>query len=177
MSRTNYTEAEEMFLRSNVHKCETLYDLQSLFNANFPNHRLSNSNLRHKLSSMGIKKGTHNIRKEKIKSVNSIGTVIIDKNGKKARVKTESGYVSANSYFKKLYLGNSGKDKMIIHLNGDYSDFSRENIEFVNRSVFFSVMWRKWVFENPELTKTAILTAQLLEYFPELRHNENQYYK
>ena len=65
---------------------------------------------------------------------------------------------------------------MIIHLNGDLSDFSEGNIEFVTKSVYSSLCWRKWLFKNAELTKTAILAARLLEYFPELRHNENQYY-
>ena len=66
---------------------------------------------------------------------------------------------------------------MLIHLNGDYADFSRDNIVLVSKSIYASLMWRGWVFANPELTKTAILTAQLLEFFPDLRHNENQYYK
>lgn len=65
---------------------------------------------------------------------------------------------------------------MIIHLNGDLADFSEDNIEFVSRAIYSSLCWRKWLFTNPELTKTAILAAKLLEYFPDLRHNENQFY-
>lgn len=174
MKRVYFSQEEDKFLRDNIHKCYTLYDLADLFNKQFPEHSTNANNLQKRLSILRIKKGTHNIRK--MPSKNPIGTVIVDKHGKKARVKTENGYVQANAYFKKLYFGENEKGKMIIHLNGDYSDFSRENIELVTKSIYTSLMFRKWIFKDPELTKTAILTAQLLELFPDLRHNENQYY-
>lgn len=177
MKRVNFTEEEDIFLLDNIHKCQTLYDLADLFNGKFERHQTNALNITKRLSKLGVKKGTHNIRKEKIKSKNKIGTVITNKDGKKARVKTENGYVNANTYFKEKYFPDSGKNEMLIHLNGDYSDFSVENIALVSKSIYSSLMWRKWIFENPELTKTAILTAQLLEFFPDLRHNENQYYK
>ena len=177
MKRVNFTEEEDNFLLDNIHKCRTLYDLADLFNGKFERHQTNALNITKHLSKLGVKKGTHNIRKEKIKSKNKIGTVITNKDGKKARVQTENGYVHANTYFKEKYFPESRKDEMLIHLNGDYSDFSLENIALVSKSIYSSLMWRKWIFENPELTKTAILTAQLLEFFPDLRHNENQYYK
>ena len=80
--------------------------------------------------------------------------------------------ISKNKYF-----GEQAKDKMLVHLNGNYGDFTKNNLALVSKSIYSSLMWRKWIFKNPELTKTAILTAQLLELFPDLRHNENQYYK
>ena len=177
MKRVNFAEEEDNFLLDNIHTCRTLYDLADLFNEKFERHHTNARNISKRLSKLGAKKGTHNIRKDKIKSKNKIGTVITNKDGKKARVKTENGYVHANTYFKEKYFPNSGKNEMLIHLNGDYSDFSVENIALVSKSIYSSLMWRKWIFENPELTKTAILTAQLLEFFPDLRHNENQYYK
>ena len=168
-----YTPAEDAFLRENLDKCYTLYELLERFNAEFPQHITSYGGLQKHLSALGLKKGTHNVRKEKVHHRNPIGTVI--KSGRhSARVKTENGYVSANAYFRKKY-GRS-KDEMIIHLNGDLADFSENNIEFVSRATYSSLCWRKWLFTNPELTKTAILTAKLLEYFPDLRHNENQFY-
>ena len=177
MKRVNFTEEEDNFLLDNIHKCRTLYDLTDLFNERFERHHTNARNISKRLSKLGAKKGTHNIRKDKIKSKNKIGTVITNKDGKKARVKTENGYVHANTYFKNKYFPESRKDEMLIHLNGDYADFSRNNIVLVSKSIYASLMWRGWVFANPELTKTAILTAQLLEFFPDLRHNENQYYK
>lgn len=168
-----FTPAEDKFLRENLDKCYTMYDLADRFNAEFPQHTTTYGNLQKRLSKLGLKKGTHNVRKEKIHHRNPIGTVIRGKNNG-ARVKTENGYVAANAYFRKKY--GRGKDEMIIHLNGDLADFSEDNIEFVTRSIYSSLCWRKWLFTNPELTKTAILTARLLEYLPELRHNENQFY-
>lgn len=128
---------------------------------------------------VSIEDGTGSIDKAKAiaslakQMINNIGTVIRGRNHG-ARVKTENGYVAANAYFRKKY-GRS-KDEMIIHLNGDLADFSENNIEFVSKAIYSSLCWRKWLFTNPELTKTAILTAKLLEYFPDLRHNENQFY-
>lgn len=171
--RVCFTPAEDKFLRENLNRCHTIYDLMDMFNAEFPYHTTTYSNLQKRLSYLGLKKGTHNIRKEKVHHRNPIGTVIKSE-GHAARVKTENGYVSANAYFRNKY-GRS-KDEMIIHLNGDLADFSEDNIEFVSKAIYHSLCWRKWLFKNPELTKTAILTTRLLEYFPDLRHNENQFY-
>lgn len=172
-----FTSDEDAFLRGNIDKCYTLYELVDLFCEKFPGHPTKYDNLQYRLRRLGIKKGTHNIRKGKAKSVNAVGTVICNKNGKKARVKTENGYVPANAYFIKKYFGEQGKGKMIVHLNGNYADFSKENIALVSKAIYSSLHWRKWIFANVELTKTAILAAELLELFPDLRHNENQFYK
>lgn len=171
--KIHFTYAEDNFLRDNLDRSRTIYDLVESFNAEFPQHTTTYANLQKRLSKLGLKKGTHNIRKEKVHHRNPIGTVI-KSSGRSARVKTEKGYVPANTYFRNKY-GRS-KDEMIIHLNGNLCDFSESNIEFVSKAIYSSLCWRKWLFTNPELTKAAILTAKLLEYFPELRHNENQWY-
>lgn len=176
MSRVFFTPEEDQFLRDNVAKCFDLRELNDWFNDRFSNHIITKSNMTKRLQRLGLKKGSHNIRKGVMPSRNSIGTVIVSKDGKKPRVKTENGYVQANTYFKELYFGKNENDKMLIHLNGDYADFSRDNVVLVTRSIYSSILWRKWIFKDPELTKTAILTAELLELFPDLRHNENQYY-
>ena len=174
-----FTEAEDNFIRAHIDKCYTLYDLVDMFNAKFPEHTTKYSNLLKHLQYLGIKKGTHNVRKGKMPSKNPIGTVIKGSggDGHGARVKTENGYVSAGKYFKEKYFGESGKDGMLVHLNGDKADFSRENIVLVSKPVYHSLCWRSWFFKDAELTKTAILTAELLLFFPDLRHNENQYYR
>lgn len=178
--RTKFTQAEDDFLRENIHDCYTLYDLTVKFNDAFPQHQTTDSNLRHHLTILGLRKGTHNIRKEKVHSRNDIGTIIASKDGKKARIKTEDGYVSANKYFLEKYIGKNGisyREYALVHLNGDLTDFTRDNIECVPRSIYSSMQWRGWFFSDPELTRTAILTATLLQYFPDLRHNEDQYLK
>ena len=169
-----FTPDEDAFLRDNLQKCHTLYDLTDLFNAEFPEHIITYANLQKRLQKLNLKKGTHNIRKEKVHHRNQIGTVIKSANHV-ARIKTENGYISANTYFRQKHRRSSGE--MIIHLNGDLSDFSESNIEFVPKAIYSSLYWRKWIFTDAELTKTAILAARLLEFFPDLRHNENQYYR
>lgn len=178
-----FTKVEDDFLIENLDKCSTTYDLTDLFNERFPNHPTKCDNLRHRLALLGLRKGTHNIRKGKARSVNALETVIAgstsghnpgDRHG--ARVKTENGYVSANGYFRRKYFGDDAKG-IIVNLNGDKTDFSRENVALVSRSVWHSLCWRSWLFTDPELTKVAILTAELLSFFPDLTHNENQYYK
>lgn len=172
-----YSEAENKFLREHIHECYTLYDLLDMFNAEFPNHRTNYTNLQKHCSILGIKKGTHNIRKEKVKSKNPIGTVIKGSggDGHGARVKTENGYVAAGKYFKEKYFGTT--DGNLVHLNGDMADYSRDNIVLVSSPIYSSLRWRGWFFKDAELTKTAILTAELLLFFPDLIHNENQYYR
>ena len=133
------------------------------------------------LKKLGVKKGTHNIRKGAMPSKNPIETVILGsqkgRTGRHgARVKTENGYVSANAYFRKKYYGKNAKG-IIVNLNGNKADFSKENVMLVSKSVYHSLCWRSWFFTDAELTKTAILTAELLSFFPDLTHNENQYYR
>ena len=170
-----FSKAEDDFIRSHINGCETLHELVDLFNREFPEHQTKYSNLGKRLALLGIKKGTHNVRKGKMPSKNPLETVICDgKHG--ARVKTENGYVSAHRYFKTKYFGEN-TEGMLVHLNGDRADFSLENIMLVPKSIYHSLCWRSWFFKDAELTKTAILTAQLLEFFPDLRHNENQYYR
>ena len=170
-----FTEKEDDFLREHINECYTLYELLDMFNAEFPGHQILYSNLGKRLALLGIKKGTHNIRKGKMPSKNPIGTVIKGSGGCHGeRVKTENGYVAANTYFRNLYFGESG---MLVHLNGDTADFSRDNIMLVSKPIYHSLCWRGWFFKDAELTKTAILTAELLSFFPDLIHNENQYYR
>ena len=97
MARVNFTKEQDCFLRDNIHKCYTLYDLTELFNEQFPEHFTNVCNLQKRLSKLGLRKGTHNIRKDKIPSKNSVETVIVDKYGRKARVKIENGYIQADS--------------------------------------------------------------------------------
>ena len=169
-----FTEREDNFLREHINKCNTLYELVDMFNSEFPKHQTLYSNLGKRLAVLGIKKGTQKKRKEKIYHRNPIGTVIQSK-GHSARVKTENGYVPANRYFKEKYFG--GTDGKIVHLNGDRADFSRDNIVLVSKPIYHSLCWRSWFFRDAELTRTAILTAELLLFFPDLIHNENQYYR
>ena len=68
MKRVNFTEEEDNFLLDNIHACRTLYDLADLFNEKFERHQTNARNITKRLSKLGVKKGTHNIRKEKIKS-------------------------------------------------------------------------------------------------------------
>lgn len=168
-----FTTEEDEFIRNNLETSNTLHDLVERFNSRFPCHQIKYSNLGKRMQKLGIKKGTHNIRKERIWHKNAYGTIIKSK-GKSARVKTEQGYVSANRHYREQ-LGVS-EYEIIVNLNGDKCDFSDGNIEVVSRAVYASMCWRGWFFTDSELTKTAILTAKLLQYFPELIHNENQYY-
>lgn len=173
-----FTQEEDRFIKENVNKTRTLYDLLELFKIEFPERTtISYGSLVKRMQKLRIKKGTHNVRKEKIKSKNKIGKVIVDKSGKRPRVKTENGYVQANKYFKNLYWNTKDKNLYIVHLNGDFSDFEEENLVLVDKFVFFSLTTRNWFFKDKELTKAAIMTIELLKFFPDLKKNENQYYK
>lgn len=173
-----FTQKEDSFIKENINKCRTLWDLLEIFKKEFPERTtISYGSLVKRMQKLGVKKGTHNIRKGKVKSKNEIGTIICYKDGKKARVKTENGYIQANAHFKLLYWGISDKSKYIVHLNGDFSDFSEDNLVLVDKFVFFALTTRNWFFKDKELTRTAILTVELLSFFPDLKKNENQYYK
>lgn len=169
--RTNFTPEQDEFILSNIDKCKTLYALVDMFNAKYPFHAIKYSNLGKHLALLGVKKGTHNVRKECVKSRNAVGCIIRSRNHG-ARIKTENGYVFAGKHYAMTHNITEGR---IVHLNGDCADFSDSNIEIVETSVFSSMCWRGWLFKNPELTRTAILAARLLLMFPQMVHNEKQY--
>lgn len=166
-----YTKDELDWIENNFTRDISTKKLCEDFNKIFPNHTITRTALSKIINKhFGVKQRPKTI---KIPSKNKIGTIICDKDGKKCRVKTENGYVSANIYFKNLY--NIPKNKMIIHLNGDYTDFEKEHIEAVDKNIYHALMWRGWIFKDIELTKTAILCAELISLLPEISHNENQF--
>lgn len=169
--RKRFYDTEKIaWINEHINDDCTAEELAETFSARF----------RHKVSGNAFRKAINLYCGEKprpktikMPSKNAVGTVIADKDGKRCRVKTKNGYVSANSYFKSLY--GILKSMQIIHLNGDYTDFQRDHIEFVERDVYSSIMWRKWIFQNIEVTRAAILLAKLMLLLPEIVHNENQF--
>lgn len=171
--RKRFYDAEKIaWIQEHINDDCTVEELAEIFSARF-RHKV-NRNAFNKAINLycGAKPRPKTIHQP---SINSIGTVIADKDGKKCRVKTENGYAQANSYFKKLY--GIPDDMYIIHLNGDYTDFQREHIEFADKSVYASLTVRKWIFPDIERTKAAILLAELILLLPAIAHNENQFLK
>lgn len=167
-----YTDEQIEYIRENLFSARTYYDLAESFTRKFPEHPVDYRSLQKFARNMGMRKGTHNVRKERLKPKNPIGTVIW--NGRKAaRVKTENGYVAANKYFKNVFF--QGQDGHIVWLDGNPKNCTRDNAELVEQSVYSSLCWRSWFFKDRELQKAAILAARLLLFFPECIHNENQY--
>lgn len=168
-----YTPEELDFIKAHAMDDLPLDKIVAMFNEQFQEHKITRDCLTWIMRKEGIKhKRVSHIRAQ---SKNAIGTVIADKTGRRCRVKTENGYVYATDYFTKLY--GLPENERIIHLNGDYTDFSRENIVTVRRDVWSALQWRKWVFDDPERTKAAILCAELLLMFPEITKDENSFLK
>lgn len=136
----------------------------------------------HKVSTQAFMKATSTYcgHKKRVKHSampdrkNKVGDVIADSDGKKCRVKTENGYMQADIYFKKLY--GLPDNCRILHLNGDFTDFSRENIMPVSRGVHTAMAFRHWFFRDPERTKAAALCAELIILLGASK-NENQFLK
>lgn len=166
-----YTSEEVEWLKKNLNNDSPLDVIADEFNSLFPQHKVNRCCLGKWMQKNGVKH--KRVSTTRMPSRNPIGTVISDKDGKKCRVKTDHGYVSANSYFKKFY--GIPDELCIIHLNGDYTDFQKDHIQAVTKDIYSAVMWRCWIFNDIELTKTAILCAELILLLPELSHNENQF--
>lgn len=166
-----YTKEEIAWISEHYNDDIPMDELANLFNSNFPNHIVTRSALGKTIQKyFGERKRTTKFR---MPSRNKIGTIISDKTGKKCRVKTENGYVQANTYFKKLY--GIPDNLKIIHLNGDYTDFKQDHIQAVPSNIYSSIMFRNWIFEDIEQTKAAILCAELISLLPEVSKNENQF--
>jgi hypothetical protein len=74
-----FTLAEDDFLREHIDECYTLHSLVDMFNAEFPEHQIKYSNLGKRLEKLGVKKGTHNIRKGAMPSKNPIESIMVKK--------------------------------------------------------------------------------------------------
>lgn len=177
-----FTAEEDTFLRDNLQKYRNLYELADAFNAAFPKHETNQENLQKRLKKLGLKKGTKFWREEIRLSGKRlpVGSIIYDnrKEGKgRTRLKTEKGYVSADKWFLEKVYSKSYREHTLIHLNGNRLDFSAENLMCIDKRTFVSMCYRNWFFTDPELTKAAALTAELLLFFPELTHDEDAYYR
>ena len=174
--RRRFTPEQDQFLRDNIVDAYDYRELTDMFNARFPEHETNFRNLQKRAQALNLKKGSHNIRPGVMPSVNPIGTIIVDKKGNhSARIKTECGYVSVAKHLREKW--GLADNEVIIHLNGDKNDWNIENLQVVTREIYASLNFRKWFFLDKELTKTAILTCELLMFFPDIRHNESQWYK
>ena len=174
--RRRFTPEQDQFLRDNIVDAYDYRELTDMFNARFPEHETNFRNLQKRAQALNLKKGSHNIRPGVMPSVNPIGTIIVDKKGNhSARIKTECGYGSVAKHLREKC--GLADNEVIIHLNGDKNDWNIENLQVVTREVYASLNFRKWFFPDKELTKTAILTCELLMFFPDIRHNETQWYK
>lgn len=166
-----YTEEKIAWMNEHINDDCTLEELSRQFSEKF-NHHVSRMAFNKALTLYCGHKPR--VCKWKPESKNAIGTVIANKDGKKCRVKTEHGYVPADTYFKKLY--GLPERSRIVHLNGNYADFSRENIVPVSHGIHTAMAFRHWFFSDPERTKAAILCAELLILLGSSK-NENQFLK
>lgn len=166
-----YDDEKIAWMNEHINDDCTLEELAKQFSEKF-NHQVSRMAFNKALTLYcGHKR---RVCKWKPQSVNEIGQVIANKDGKKCRVKTDNGYVQADIYFKKLY-GFPEKCR-IVHLNGDYTDFSRDNIVPVSRGVHSAMAFRKWFFSDQERTRAAMLCAELIILL-DAEKNENQFLK
>lgn len=178
-----FTEEEDAFIKENLQKYRNLFELTDAFNVAFPHHQTTHMNIQKRMAILGIKKGTRKWRSESKAKVSRhpIGYISVhkrnDHNGVYTRIKTEDGYKPANKWYIENVYGKNWKEYKLLHLNGDGADFSPENLMCVTTEVISSMSFRSWFFTDAELTKTAALTAELLLCFPDLCHNENQYYR
>lgn len=177
-----FTEEEDAFIKENLQKYRNLFELTDAFNSMFPHHQTTHQNIQKRMAILGIQKGTRYWRSEKKAKVSKhpIGYILVhkrkDRCGVYTRIKTEDGYKPANKWYVENVYGKNWKEYKLLHLNGDSADFSPENLMCVTTTVMISMGYRSWFFKDAELTKTAALTAELLLLFPDLIHNENQYY-
>lgn len=171
--RKRFYDAEKIaWINEHINDDMTIEELAEIFSARFQrkvNGRALNKAINKYCGYKPRPKTIH------MPSKNAVGTVIVSKDGKRPRVKTENGYVEAQGYFKKLY--GIPNNKLIVNLNGDFSDFSEDNIQAVSRGLYRALHFRKWIFKDKEKTKAAILLCELYLLLPELAHNEAQFLK
>ena len=62
----------------------------------------------------------------------------------------------------KHYPGDDLKGYVIIHLDNDPLNFKKENLAKVKKEIFLLMLNNRMYFDNAELNKTSILTAQVI---------------
>lgn len=90
--------------------------------------------------------------------VHPIGAIVIKQHGE-PYVKTENGY----KRLKNLTYGKIPKGKVLVHLNGDNSDCSLDNLLPVSRSVLARMTINDFWSKNKVITKTGIMCCELEE--------------
>lgn len=89
-----------------------------------------------------------------------LGTTVKRRNGYTA-VKTEKGWKMLSTVIWENANGKKPSKSQIIYLDGDKDNCSLNNLYCVSGVVHRELIKRKWRFENPELTLTAIKLCEL----------------
>ena len=171
--RKRFYDAEKItWIKEHFTDDYKMSELAEMFSERFGHKVSAQAFMKATSSYCGHKKRCKRTQRPAVK--NKVGDIIANSEGKKCRVKTEHGYVQADIYFKKLY--GLPDNCRILHLNGDYTDFSRDNIMPVSRGVHTAMSFRHWFFSEPEKTKAAALCAELIILLGATK-NENQFLK
>lgn len=131
--RHTYSQEQEDWLKNNAKKFKNSKDLTKEFNNRF-NTSIRRNNLLDKLSNLG----DGFLKQKGMKTGNelTIGTIRKTIDGKKDRyiIKTKNGWEECGRYYYKQYYGEIPKDHHIYFLDGDNTNFAKENLIAISKS-------------------------------------------
>lgn len=156
----HYTPEQEAWIRD-YYPSHGYLATATEFNKRFETNRTPGA-IKLKCKHMGLKVEFHRRQARAFENtgnyVHPVGAIVIKQHGE-PYVKTENGY----RQLKRVVYGDVPRGKVLIHLNGDQSDCSKENLHPVKRSILARMTINSFWSENKTVTKTGVMCCELEE--------------
>ena len=111
-------------------------------------------------------------KNQKAHNHKKIGSEFIASNGYTyIKIKEPNTWIQKQRYIYEKYIGKIPKNHSIIFLNQDKTDFNLDNLMLVRTKDKLTCKNKKLFSKNKELTKTGIITAQLINKVSEIKNN------
>lgn len=178
MSKHLFTEEEKEFIKNHVlgyTTQETADMLNKVFNRNFTAKQITYFKQHNRLVSgfYGPKKGTlpPNVVPIGTETMTCDGHIIVKVGNEKNCNSRKNWKYKQRLIWEKAY-GKIPDDCVVIFADQDRTNFSLDNLILAKRSELLTARTQHLIFDEPELTKTGLMLARLMNKTRNERRNE-----
>ena len=172
--KSKITDEQREYIKENLERFRTIREFREHFNKKF-NQEIKQSTMESFITKTLLikrgknegkfKKGGGNIYKAlpvgTIRKTQGQSYIKVQQSGERIKSYSRPDWVPMQEYVYKRSKGEIPKDSYICFLDGDHENFDPENLYPMNRKVSAYMSRNKLWSEDANLTKTAILLAEL----------------
>lgn len=163
MSKSKFTEEEQIFITNNVNG-KTVIELTNLFNKKF-NKNIKENQIRNFKKKNKLKSGvnTRFSKGEMPHNYKLVGSEFVDKEGYTyIKVSNPNKWVLKQRYIYEKHKGIIPKGYSVIFADSNKTNFDINNLLLVEDKDKLVAKNKHLIFDNAEMTKTGLLIAKLI---------------